>query len=101
MKFLEHVTFVTTIQPYYTTNSGQFSNTNNNNNIDRDDEQIRLCFNEQSIRHKFYNGFLNKLLHEYPSKIDNYVYYLSPEILNRNLIGYNSKSDIYSLGVTI
>ncbi|CAF1038927.1 unnamed protein product, partial [Brachionus calyciflorus] len=90
------------IQAYYTTNSDQTSNTNNNNNnIDRVDEQIRLCFNEQSIQHKLYNGFLNKPLHEYLYKIDNYVNYLSHEILNRNLIGYNSKSDIYSLSVTI
>ncbi|CAF0877810.1 unnamed protein product [Brachionus calyciflorus] len=134
------------IQAYYTANSDQNLNTNNNNNIDRADEQIRLCFNEQSIQpivrsillaldylhskhiihrcvcpeniyinqsgHVYLggmgyaislidNGFLNKRLHEYPSKIDNYVNYLSPEILQQNLIGYNTKSDIYSLGVTI
>ena len=135
------------IQTYYNNNLENEQNNNNNNIlVDRADEQIRLCFNEQSLQpvvksvllaldylHSKYiihrcvcpenifisqsghvylggmgysislidNGYLNKRLHDYPSKIDNYVNYLSPEILQQNLIGYNTKSDIYSLGVTL
>lgn len=132
------------IRDYYLKNVENESNSNLVS--DRADEQIRLCFNEQSLQpiiksvllaldylhskhiihrcicpenifithsgHVYLggmgfsvslidNGFLNKRLHDYPSKIENYVNYLSPEILQQNLIGYNTKSDIYSLGVTI
>lgn len=47
-------------------------------------------------------GSLLKKLHGYPSDIKSeYLNYFSPELLQQNLIGYNTKSDIYSLGVTL
>lgn len=43
-----------------------------------------------------------KKLHDYPANMkEEYLNYLSPELLQQNLIGYNTKSDIYSLGVTL
>lgn len=47
------------------------------------------------------HGVLHKRLHDYPSHLDDYVDYFSPEMLQQNLIGYNQKTDIYSLGVTL
>lgn len=46
-------------------------------------------------------GNLNKKLHDYPSNTKDYLNYLSPEMLQQNLLGYNTKSDIYSFGVTL
>lgn len=46
-------------------------------------------------------GQLAKKLHDYPSNINDYVNYLSPEFLQQNLIGYNTKTDIYSFGITL
>jgi serine/threonine protein kinase len=46
-------------------------------------------------------GNLYRLTHDYPCFINDNSTYLSPEILQQNLIGYNEKSDIYSLGVTL
>lgn len=47
-------------------------------------------------------GSLLKKLHDYPDGIKTeYLNYFSPELLQQNLIGYNTKSDIYSLGVTL
>lgn len=125
---------------------------------DRADEQIRLCFNEQSLqpitksvlsaleylhsKHIIHRsvcpenilisqtgqvylgglkfcislidqGLLAKKLHDFPSysnlkktgsnedEISEYLNYLSPELLQQNLSGYNTKSDIYSLAVTL
>lgn len=47
------------------------------------------------------DGSLAKKLHDYPKNVQDYLNYLSPEILQQNLIGYNTKSDIYSFGVTL
>lgn len=46
-------------------------------------------------------GYLVKRLHDFPSNIENYLNYMSPELLQQNLIGYNTKTDIYSFGVAI
>ncbi|KAK3098963.1 hypothetical protein FSP39_024749, partial [Pinctada imbricata] len=46
------------------------------------------------------HGVKTKLAHEYPENGLTSLQWLSPEILEQNLGGYDSKSDIYSLGVT-
>lgn len=46
-------------------------------------------------------GQLVKRLHDYPTNMSDYLNYLSPEFLQQNLIGYNTKTDIYSLGITL
>ncbi len=108
-----------------------FANLQNATNIDRADEQRRLCFNEQSLQpitkallsaldylhskyiihrcvcpeniyisqtgHVFLSGFkysvslieqgeLVKKLHDYPSDLNDYLNYLSPEFLQQVII---------------
>ncbi|XP_074593605.1 ste20-like kinase [Brevipalpus obovatus] len=46
------------------------------------------------------NGRYLPFIHQYPSNAKPNLNWLSPELLEQNLLGYNSKSDIYSLGVT-
>ena len=42
--------------------------------------------------------FLNTI-HDYPSTAKDNINWYAPELLEQNLCGYNSKSDIYSLGI--
>ena len=46
------------------------------------------------------DGKLKSSLHEYPKKVKDNLNWFAPEILEQNLLGYDTKSDIYSLGVT-
>lgn len=46
------------------------------------------------------DGRWRTVLHDYPSNAHNNLKWFSPEILEQNLLGYNNKTDIYSLGVT-
>lgn len=39
--------------------------------------------------------------HDYDQTLNNQMYYLAPEVLRQNMHGYNSKSDIYMLGICI
>jgi serine/threonine protein kinase len=148
-----------TINEFYL-NEANANEEEDNETEDRADEQIRLCFNEQSLQpitksvlsaldylhskhiihrcvcpenilisqtgHVYLSGLkfcvsmmeqgsLTKRLHDYPSfstsaksaddinddELGEYVNYLSPELLQQNLSGYNTKSDIYSLAVTL
>jgi len=46
------------------------------------------------------DGLQMRRIHEFPPHSASILYWLAPEVLQQNVLGYNSKSDVYSLGVT-
>lgn len=46
------------------------------------------------------NGKVHKKLHSFPASTAPNLNWLSPEVLQQNLLGYNEKSDVYSVGIT-
>ena len=38
-------------------------------------------------------------LHEFPPHSSRILYWLAPEVLRQNVNGYNTKSDVYSIGI--
>lgn len=61
---------------------------------------ISVKFVLAGLRH-CYNGNSSFELqaHEYPKNAHKFLKSLSPEILEQNILGYNYKSDIYSIGI--
>lgn len=45
------------------------------------------------------DGKWQSAIHQYPTNAEANLNFLAPEVLEQNLLGYNSKSDIYSLGI--
>lgn len=46
------------------------------------------------------DGRWHNTIHDFPQNALKIMSYFAPEILQQNIIGYNSKSDIYSLGIS-
>lgn len=49
--------------------------------------------------HVVKHGIWRTSVHEFPHGATEHLTFLAPEVLEQNLLGYNQKSDIYSLGV--
>ena len=47
------------------------------------------------------DGKWKTAIHQYPVHPQPNLNWLAPEVLEQNLLGYNAKSDIYSLGITL
>ncbi|XP_053555598.1 STE20-related kinase adapter protein alpha isoform X2 [Bombina bombina] len=54
----------------------------------------------RSILSMFSHGQRLKVVHDFPKHSGRVLPWLSPEVLQQNLQGYDAKSDIYSVGIT-